>query len=115
MQLISRVLTDVRNWKGLAGWLNIGANAIEEECALDGAQAACYRRALVFICCNRQQSGDPHKVAEVIAEALGEMDHVFQAQQLRQLAFGEREGGEKEGWKREEVRDRRRRWESEGE
>ena len=50
LEHISRVLTEVTDWEGLAYLLNIRTNAIDAiktKCALDGAQAACYRRALV--------------------------------------------------------------------
>ncbi len=88
VQDISRVLADVPNWKGLANWLNIRSNDIETNCAHGVAQAACYRRELIGRYCDRQLSENPYKVAEDIAEALEQMDHKRQAQQLRELEFG---------------------------
>ena len=87
MQDISRVLADVPDWKGLAGWLNIRSNDVEIDCAQDVAQASCYRRELIHRYCNRQLSENPYKVAEDIANALKQMDHRLQAQQLRELEF----------------------------
>ena len=87
MEEISLVLTDVPNWKGLAGWLNIKTSDIKTNCAQDSDQAACYRRGLVRRYCDSQLSENPSKVAQDIAEALDKMDHhKLQAQQLRQLA-----------------------------
>ena len=85
---IAQVLADVPNWKGLANRLNIRSNDIETNCALGVAQASCYRRELVHRYCNRQQSENPSKVAEDVAEALEQMNHNLQAQQLRNLQFG---------------------------
>ena len=85
---ISRVLADVPDWKGLAGSLNIRRNDIETNCAQDVAQVSCCRRELVRRCCDSQLSENPSKVAEDIAEALEQMNHKRQAQQLRKLEFG---------------------------
>ena len=89
MEDISRVLADVRDWKGLAGSLNIRSIDIETNCAQDVARAACYRRELVRRYCDGQQYENPGKVAEDIAEALEQMDQAFQAQKLMELQFGE--------------------------
>ena len=87
MQVISKVLANVPDWKGLAGWLSIKSHPIETDCAQDVAQASCYRRELVRRYCDRQPSEDPYKVAGDIANALDQMRHILQAQQLRKLEF----------------------------
>ena len=85
---IAQVLADVPDWKGLANRLNIRSSDIETKCALDGDPASCYRRELVRRYCDRQESENPSKVAEDVAEALEQMNHKLQAQQLRKLEFG---------------------------
>ena len=88
MQDISKVLENVPDWKGLAGWLSIESHPIETDCAQDVAQASCHRRELVLRYCNRQPSENPCKVAVDIANELEKMNHRLQAQQLRNLKFG---------------------------
>ena len=88
VQVISKVLENVPDWKGLAGWLSISSHPIETDCAQDVAQASCYRRELVRRYCNGQPSEKPCKVAGDIANALDQMRHILQAQQLRELKFG---------------------------
>ena len=88
MEDIAQVLAGVPDWKGLANRLNIRSSDIDTNCAQDVAQASCYRRELVRRYCDTQLSENPSKVAEEIAEALEQMDHTLQAQQLRKLKFG---------------------------
>lgn len=87
MENISRVLTQVTDWKRLAGLLNVGTNDIETNCAPDPAQASCFRRGVVRRHRDSQRSKDCSKVAEDIAKALEQMGHNLQAQELRKL-FG---------------------------
>ena len=85
---ISRVLADMPDWKELADSLNIRSSDVETNCAQDVSQPSCYRRDLVRRYCDSQQSGDPSKVAEDIAQSLRKMKYEPQAQQLRNLGFG---------------------------
>ena len=92
VQTISEVLSDVNDWVGLAGSLDLANSRIETECAHEssGARHECYRRSLVRRYCDKWPSGSPEEVAEQIAQVLEErMDHKRQAQQLRKLRFGE--------------------------
>ena len=88
MEVISKILLYVDDWKGLAGWLNINSDEIEGGCRQENAVPRCYRREIVNRCCNRQESENSTKVAEDIANVLEWMDHKRQAEQLRQLKFG---------------------------
>ena len=85
---IAQVLAGVPDWKGLANRLSIRSNDIETNCVPDGDRASCYRRELVRRLCDLQKSENSSKVAEVIANALEQMNHKLQAQQLRNLEFG---------------------------
>ena len=83
------VLLDVKDWKGLANWLNVRSNDIERNCVLDGTQASCYRRTVVCRYYNSKGTDKWSEIAESIAEVLEtKMDHKRQAQQLRSLVFG---------------------------
>lgn len=88
MQVISLVLADVSDWRGLANWLNIKTIDIETKCALNGDQASCYRQELVRRYCNSRLSGNPCTVAKDISKALEKMNHNYQGEQLRNLEFG---------------------------
>ena len=61
---------------------------VERNCAQDVSQPSCYRQDIVRRYCESQQSGNPNKVAEDVAQALGKMKYEVQAQQLRNLDFG---------------------------
>ena len=92
VQKISEVLAGVDNWEGLAGWLNLAIEPIQVECQLklNGARHECYRRSLVRRYCDMCPYESPKEVAEQIAQVLEEkMGHKRQAQQLRELRFGE--------------------------
>ena len=92
VQTISNELSGVDNWEGLAGWLDIESSPIQSECQpkLNGAKHECYRRSLVQRYYNKHPSEGPKEVAEHIAQVLEEkMGHKLQADQLRELRFGE--------------------------
>ena len=58
-----------RDWETLAGWLEVNAKLIRENCATSTALGQCYRRELVKTYCD-QRGGDPERVKEDIREAL---------------------------------------------
>lgn len=87
MEDISRLLADVKDWKGLAGSLNVRSSDIETYCAQDVAQTSCYRREIVRRYLNNQLPKNPRTIVEDIAQALETMNHKIQAQQLREFEF----------------------------
>ena len=92
VQTISEVLSDVDDWLGLSGSLDIASSCIETECAHEstGGRDKCYRRSLVRHYCNKCPSGSPEEVAEQIPQVLEErMGYKRQAQQLWELRFSE--------------------------
>ena len=90
VQIISNVLSDVENWGGLAGWLDLASGPIQANCQpkLNGAKHECYRSTLVRLYCEKR--GSREEVVEKIAQVLeGKMNNKLKAQELRKLRFGE--------------------------
>lgn len=89
VEAISKVLSEVEDWEGLANWLDIGSDNIKEDCAQSSSLMMCHRRELVRRYCNKHLF-DPNKVAARIAEVLEQMNYKRQAEELRhvQLQFG---------------------------
>lgn len=81
------MLSEVKDWEGLANQLDIESDIIKEDCAQSISRAMCYRRELVHRYCNKYLF-DLNKLAEEIAKELEQMGHNRQAEKLRQLQFG---------------------------
>ena len=88
---IAEVLTEVKDWEGLANELSVKRGALDEiktTCRAEAASLAkCYRRELVKWYCD-STGYELGVVVENIAQALEELDHKRQAKDLRALEFG---------------------------
>ena len=91
MNKIAEVLTEVRDWEGLANELSVKRGALDEiktTCRAEAASLAkCYRRELVKWYCD-STGYELGVIVENIAQALEELDHKRQAADLRALEFG---------------------------
>ena len=90
MQEIAKVLEDVEDWEGLAGWLRINDTTIVDICAASTTATQCHKRTLLDleIYCEKSPSGDPYKVVSDVADVLeSEMGMWKLAERLRELKF----------------------------
>jgi len=84
---IAEVLTEVRDWEGLANELSIKRGALDDiktTCRAEAATAKCYRRELVNWYCD-STGYELGVIVENIAQALEELEHKRQAKDLRAL------------------------------
>ena len=90
MNKIAEVLTEVKDWEGLANELNAKrgtTDGFKTTCRADTSSLAkCYRRELVNWYCD-STGYELGVIVENIAKALEELDHKRQAAELRALKF----------------------------